>query len=76
MTTRLDLIIDTDILIDAGRGVPEAVAYVQAKEQQYILLLPSSRSCPIHKVLRVNIACRRRAEAGRDFEAGGMAIGA
>ncbi len=33
MTTTTRIIIDTDILIDVGRGVQEAIAYVQAKEQ-------------------------------------------
>ena len=33
MTSTTRIIIDTDILIDVGRGVQEAIAYVQAKEQ-------------------------------------------
>ena len=39
MTTTRDLVIDTDILIDVGRGIPEATAYVHAKEQSYRLLI-------------------------------------
>ncbi|NCC33000.1 MAG: type II toxin-antitoxin system VapC family toxin [Chloroflexia bacterium] len=33
VTTTTRIIIDTDILIDVGRGVQEALVYVQAKEQ-------------------------------------------
>jgi len=35
MTAARDLVVDTDILIDVGRGIPEAVGYLQAKQQQY-----------------------------------------
>jgi predicted nucleic acid-binding protein len=35
VSSSVSLLIDTDILIDVGRGVPEAIAYVKQKEQQY-----------------------------------------
>lgn len=37
MTTKTLLIIDTDILVDVGRHVQEAIDYLQDKEQQYHL---------------------------------------
>lgn len=35
MTGAPDLVVDTDILIDVARGIPEAVSYLQVKQQQY-----------------------------------------
>ncbi len=35
MTTMTRIIVDTDILIDVGRGVQEAIMYVQAKEHMH-----------------------------------------
>jgi predicted nucleic acid-binding protein len=34
-----DLVVDTDILIDVGRRIPEAITYVQTQEQHYQLLI-------------------------------------
>ena len=39
MTTLSDLLIDTDILIDVARNIPEAISYVKQKEQQYQLTI-------------------------------------
>jgi predicted nucleic acid-binding protein len=39
MTTMPDLVVDTDILIDVGRRIPEATTYVQTQEQHYRLLI-------------------------------------
>ncbi|MCG8350610.1 MAG: PIN domain-containing protein, partial [Chloroflexales bacterium] len=35
MTTKPKMLVDTDILIDVGRGVQEAITYVQTKEQAH-----------------------------------------
>jgi hypothetical protein len=37
ITTRV--LIDTDILIDVGRGIQEAIAYVQAQEQAHMVAI-------------------------------------
>jgi len=39
------LLIDTDILIDVGRGVPESIAYVKQKEQQYQIGISTITYC-------------------------------
>ena len=41
MTSKTDIIIDTDILIDAGRRIQAAIDYLQAKEQQHNLTISS-----------------------------------
>jgi predicted nucleic acid-binding protein len=35
VTGKATMLIDTDILIDVGRGIQDAITYVQTKEQQY-----------------------------------------
>jgi predicted nucleic acid-binding protein len=39
MTTARELVVDTDLLIDVGRGIPEAVIYLREKQQHYRLCL-------------------------------------
>ncbi len=56
MTTTPDLVIDTDILIDVGRGIPEAIIYVHDKEQQYRLLVSTIT------VLELMIGARNKTE--------------
>lgn len=41
MTSKTDIVIDTDILIDAGRRIQAAIAYLQVKEQQHNLTISS-----------------------------------
>lgn len=41
MTSKTDIIIDTDILIDAGRRIQAAIDYLQVKEQQHNLTISS-----------------------------------
>lgn len=39
MTTKTNIIVDTDILIDVGRGIQEAIEYVQEKEQLHSIAI-------------------------------------
>lgn len=41
MTSATDIIIDTDILIDAGRRIQTAIDYLQGKEQHHTLAISS-----------------------------------
>jgi len=54
-----DLIVDTDILIDMGRGVPDAVAFIQRQEQE------SAIGVSTITLLELLIGCRDRAEQQR-----------
>lgn len=50
------IIIDTDVLIDAGRGVSEAVACLQVVEQQ------ASLGVSIITEMELIVGCRNKAE--------------
>lgn len=41
MTSQSDIVIDTDILIDAGRRIQLAIDYLHVQEQQYSLTISS-----------------------------------
>jgi len=41
VTSKTDIVIDTDILIDAGRRIQAAIDYLHVKEQQYHLTISS-----------------------------------
>ena len=45
VSSSISLLIDTDILIDVGRGVPESIAYVKQKEQQYQIGISTITYC-------------------------------
>ncbi len=51
-----DLVIDTDILIDVSRGVPEAIAFVQQREEDGSVGLSTVTQ------LELLIGCRNKAE--------------
>ncbi len=54
-------VVDTDILIDAGRGIPQAVDYLDSLEQQ------SRLAISIVTQMELIVGCRNKAEL-RDLE--------
>jgi hypothetical protein len=50
------VIIDTDVLIDASRGIGEAIAYLQQVEQE------SALSVSVITEMELIVGCRNKAE--------------